>query len=1797
MKKRFTFLIAALMLLVFMMPSMVGWGQSRVIKTYKLTIDNSVFNTTSYAANNNEKTSLAVNTSDNTDTYEVKWTSYQVMKGTGGNSAYMQWQKNAGKIYNTTNLGTITSVTVTSSTGTFTTCYGTSSQPSSGSQGPGKGYFQTSVGNATGYSTKVEVVFQIEEAGPTQLDTPANFSATAGNGQAEFTWDAITNASGYTISYTPAGGSELTITVTGGNTTSKTITGLTNSTTYTCKIKANGDNTNFIDSEYSSTITVTPTGATSHAINITSPLTGGSVTASAATAIEGTTITLTATPSAGYTFNNTANNWSISPSVTITPGANNTATFEMPASNVTVGATFTAMSVYSVSCTTPANGTLSVSPTSGYNGVEVTITATPNSGYELATLTATDTEGSITITDNKFSIRNSNVTVTATFARAAEWILTDISELTSEDVFVIVGTNSGSYSMSNNNGTTNPPAASSVTILEGKITSTVTDNIKWNISGNASDGYTFYPNGSTTTWLYCTNTNNGVRIGDNENKTFSLDKDNYLVHSGTKRILSKYSDQWRCYGNYDNTPLVVSFYKRTVPSSVATPTFSVAEGTYNENQSVTITCATEGATIRYTTDGLDPASSGATYNGPVSITQTTTLKAIAIKDEENSYVAIATYTMKCATPTFSVATGTYTSVQNVTITSTVGASIYYTLDGTTPTSSSSAYNGAISIDETKTLKAIAIKGNWENSDVASATYTIDLPLTTIQAIFDASSPSSTHYVTFNNWVVSGVRPGSPSNKAYVTDGEKGFAISNSNHGFTVGDVLSGTVQCSLSRSNGAAQITNITSSTDGLTVSSGGVISVANIAMADLSGVNTGALVSYNDLSYDGTNLSDGTTSIKPYSDLMSLSSLFPGEPEDHKYHVTGVYLQYNSTKEILPRTSADVVIAADLDITADLMPFSYIVEGPSDEQNIDVICTDLGSNILTATASSDYEISLAQDGTYTQSVEMTPEDGGVLASVYVRLRADLLVGEHNGTVTFTATNLTTATVNVTGLVTETQTYDVVLDDVVNGTISADPMLVEAGETVTLTATPDDCYQFVKWVTEPEVDWVSDNQFTMPAEPVLVSATFEQKTFVVTYSFNGEDISSTSPINCGETTNLLDEDDLETLEVEIPSGFLFQGWSEEEGSNTLLSSPYTPTATRTLYAVLTYGESEAYYARVTSDLGTNWAGDYLIAYSSTVFADGRVGGKDDAGAIGKANVKVNLFSYISGNNIPATNGDTYKVTLEKIENSNTYVLKTQDGKYNYQTTNSNGLVATTTKSTAANYPITVMFTSENDIKLCLGGSANGAVFRYNDGNGGTSDAFFRFYKDGGQNAVYLYKRTVSEVPNFNEVVNVANSQSMSENISESMCVIVENNGILTFSGENQGTAENLIIKDGGQLKVYVTDTKDGEVQATVEKNITHYTVIQNHDEYLTDGWYFIASPINSNALAPTNVTNMLSNTYDLYQLNNTSWENYKEHAGNANPGFNLANGRGYLYANSEDVTLSFAGAIKPFNKETPTANQVAVKTGWNLIGNPFTFNVYADVPYYAMNAEGTGITANTVATSTAIAPCTSIVIKAENASTVNFSETSPVLSTGDHGNLQMVLAHKVATRDGASVNKNIDNAIVSFNEGSQLEKFYFGNPSANIFIPQNGEDYAIAFSDRQGDVPLYFKANETGTYTISFAGDEMSLNGIYLIDILAEEEIDLSVNPSYTFIGSPADRMARFKIVFRNTGGDGTSDIFAYQNGNDIIVSGEGELQIFDVMGRMVSRQRVNGVETVNVKSQGVYIFRLNDKTQKIVVR
>ena len=202
--------------------------------------------------------------------------------------------------------------------------------------------------------------------------------------------------------------------------------------------------------------------------------------------------------------------------------------------------------------------------------------------------------------------------------------------------------------------------------------------------------------------------------------------------------------------NKSNAQQLISFIGTAFAPTAATPTFSPAGGTFVAAQTVTISDSTSGAAIYYTTDGVTtPTTNSTRYSGPISVGSTETIQAIAAAaDYTSSALASATYTIivPAATPTFSPGAGSYGSAQTVTISDgTSGATIYYTTDGTPPTTSSATYSSAITVSLSKTLKALAVKTGYSNSAVGSAAYTISIgggiyPVTDSFSGGSASSP-------------------------------------------------------------------------------------------------------------------------------------------------------------------------------------------------------------------------------------------------------------------------------------------------------------------------------------------------------------------------------------------------------------------------------------------------------------------------------------------------------------------------------------------------------------------------------------------------------------------------------------------------------------------------------------------------------------------------------------------------------------------------------------------------------------------------------------------------------------------------------------------------------------------------------------------------------------------------------------------------------------------------------------------------------------------------------------------------
>ena len=471
-------------------------------------------------------------------------------------------------------------------------------------------------------------------------------------------------------------------------------------------------------------------------------------------------------------------------------------------------------------------------------------------------------------------------------------------------------------------------------------------------------------------------------------------------------------------------------------------------------------------------------------------------------------------------------------------------------------------------------------------------------------------------------------------------------------------------------------------------------------------------------------------------------------------------------------------------------------------------------------------------------------------------------------------------------------------------------------------------------------------------------------------------------------------------------------------------------------------------------------------------------------------------------------------------------------------------------------------------------------------NGATTNDTFTFTN-------YNNNNVFTTAGNWNEGFNWSGNTVPADS---SDVVIMANatvpNGCTANAGNIDLYGGSLTLADGGQLY----HNNEGVI-ATVQKTIAARSTVDN----VNKGWTFIASPVTTN-VSPTSVSNMTGTDFDLYRFNQSAdleWENWKLSGNHYH--FDLVNGQGYLYNNVSPVTLGFTGAINPSNTpvsvpiDSIAGNEFA---GWNLVGNPFTCNAVVDRPYYKMNEDGSAILA-TEQTSGTIAPCTGIMVHVgETGQSVTFSKEPPTTSPSN-GNVSITVVQ--ANERGAAAT-TIDKAIVSFNKGSELPKFYFGNTNAKLYIPQGNKEFAIACAEAQGEIPLNFRANENGQYTISVSPENMKMNYLHLIDNMTGADVDLLTSPSYTFTAKMTDYESRFKLVFVCGDANDNNETFAFFSNGDIIINGEGMLQVIDVMGRVIvsGGGRTRCIPTAGMTA-GVYVLRLvngNDvKTQKIMIK
>jgi hypothetical protein len=193
-----------------------------------------------------------------------------------------------------------------------------------------------------------------------------------------------------------------------------------------------------------------------------------------------------------------------------------------------------------------------------------------------------------------------------------------------------------------------------------------------------------------------------------------------------------WSGGWYSHGaqNTSYTPPNLQYSLTASQTSVTPiPTFSTGGGVYTSTQNVSLSDTAAGAVIYYTTDGTAPTTNSLVYAAPILVGSSATIQAFAIAPgSAPSVVSTSSYTIQGSTssaPAFSIPAGIYNSSQSVSLSDgTPGAAIHYTIDGTTPATTSPVYSTPIPITVTTVVNALATAPGYLPSPVSTATYTI-----------------------------------------------------------------------------------------------------------------------------------------------------------------------------------------------------------------------------------------------------------------------------------------------------------------------------------------------------------------------------------------------------------------------------------------------------------------------------------------------------------------------------------------------------------------------------------------------------------------------------------------------------------------------------------------------------------------------------------------------------------------------------------------------------------------------------------------------------------------------------------------------------------------------------------------------------------------------------------------------------------------------------------------------------------------------------------------------------------------
>ncbi len=1341
-----------------------------------------------------------------------------------------------------------------------------------------------------------------------------------------------------------------------------------------------------------------------------------------------------------------------------------------------------------------------------------------------------------------------------------QWVLTNLADLTEDDVFVIVGNNGSNYAMSNNNGTTSAPAAVAVTVVDDAITSEVAATIQWTISGNATDGYIFYPNGSTATWLYCTGTNNGVRVGTNEANTFKMEATSgYLVHQGTSRYVGVYTasgasvaQDWRCYPSINNNIAgqTFSFYKK-VSGGVVLPSISAnnveipydaTSGSFN----FSLNNPVEGGALSVSEDveWIDEAEINTLSQG-YSVTFSTTANQNVVAREG---VITLTYSYNRSTITKNV---TVTQAGNPNVTMTIAevraqgtgnvatSGIVTSCVGTTgyiqdATAAICVYGASLTVgDEISVSGTLStFNGLLEITNpqvtVISSGNTINPELMTIAQV--VASTNQGWYIRIEEATVTAIS----GQNTTIAQGDNTIVVRGiSGVEYGVNDVIS--LNGNIGAFNGvqivnpqnvevqaAPAIPSITITPDNFELDANShmaevltAITYQNIVVVSGSGVQTFDVQYYDAEGHEIENTWCSFGAVAQGDTGFDLA-IYAGVNEGDEARTAYFKLYAHDAENNLVYSNLVTVTQAAPVIDYAVLPFEWEGGPKADFLALNGV-TALGLGGDYGATNAPYLIKFDNTGDYIQ-VKTDSQPGTVTIGV------KMIGGASTSTITIqgsadgeTFTDIEVLTISgAQGDVLTLETTNVfdANDRYVRmlftkgSNVGVGPITIASGSASSINVTPA--------------------TLDLEAAGTMSSGAQMQQVTVTYYNLNITQASDFA----------VQFYDAEGEEQAQPAWIM--------PNPTVVSGP-----TNAGYMVLLIIEENTGVAR--------------SAYFKVYAMD------DEDNPVYSNLVTINQAAPV----VPPTPGEWVMTRLADLTEDDVFVIVgvyDEDESSFAMPNNGTGAPSATAVTLVGN---TLSGDIADNLKWNLSIGENGYTFYPN-----------------GETETWLYctntNNGVRVGTNTNNVFVLDNESGYLKNVATSRYIGIYNSQDWRCYTNTTGNIAN-------QTFAFYKRVDEGSL-------VTYTLDIEGYGDS-DGGYYLIASPVSM--IRPTAENGFLTEAYDLYYFDQAKqgeeWRNYKAKH------FNIASGKGYLYASQENTTLTFTGI--PYNGDNN--GEIALDyvedadlAGWNLIGNPYnqdaslyirTGEVYELTDFYVMNAQGTKLEiANRQAR-----PKEGVFVEATAADEFACFNDGSWIPSGSETAEPMDLS--VSDNNGYS-----DLVRIRFGEGRSLKKFMLNPDDTKIYFPMEDSDYAVVYANNMGEMPVNFKAAVNGTYTFDVNIGDIEMGYLHLIDNMTGADVDLLVTPSYSFEARTTDYADRFKLVFAHLTSveENDAEPFAFfSNGSFIIVNqGNATLQVLDMNGRILQSETINGSSSVNVNAAaGTYMLRLvngdNMKVQKVIVK